>query len=118
MPNPIPDKVDEKVPLLMVLLATELISVRLSLGVLREGVMTTVMAIDPLNTPTTLTREMSVILKRAHRLLRKVVTALLLLKKELMSVEKWVVSWTDYVTYTVTRQSRAAVTTKDMVLLV
>ena len=49
---------------------------------------------------------------KAHRLLMKLVMALLLLKKSLISRAKWVVNCTVSVNCTSIRQSRASVTTK------
>lgn len=57
-----------------------------------EGVMLVTIVVDPLNTPTILTLEVSRMLSRAHRLLRKLVLELLLLKKSLILIAKCVVS--------------------------
>ena len=56
------------------------------------GVIVVVMVVDPLNTPTTLTLEVSTILRKVQRLLMKLVDEVLLLKKLLMFMLKWVVS--------------------------
>lgn len=53
---------------------------------------TAVTAVDPLCTPTTLTLDVSTMLRRAHRLLMKLVTLVLLAKKSLIFISKWVVS--------------------------
>ena len=72
-----------------------------------EGVMTAVTVVEPLKTPTTLTLEVSWMLRRAHRLLMKLVMVLFELKKSLMFMAKWVVSWIDSVNSICSRQSRA-----------
>lgn len=56
------------------------------------GVIARTIIVDPLKTPTTLTLEVSTILRSAHMLLIKLVMALLLLKKSLISMEKCVVN--------------------------
>lgn len=56
--------------------------------VFTEGVMAVVTVVEPLNTPTTLTREVSTMLRSAQRLLIKLVMELLLLKKSSISMEK------------------------------
>ena len=116
-PRPIFDNTEEKLPLAIAEAAVLLISVKLSFVAL-DGVTTAVTVVEPLKTPTTLTRDVSTMLRRAHRLLMKLVIVLLLLKKLLISVEKWVVSWTDSVISTVMRQSMAEVTTNAIVLFV
>lgn len=56
--------------------------------VVTEGVMAAVTVVDPLNTPTTFTREVSTMLRSAHRLLMKLVMEEELLKKSSISMEK------------------------------
>jgi predicted phosphoribosyltransferase len=74
----------------------EAVGVSLALNVvLVLGVMLTVTLVDPLKTPTTLTLEVSLIFNNAQRLLMKLVSTPALLKKSLISIAKWVVSWTD-----------------------
>lgn len=53
-----------------------------------EGVMAVVIVVEPLNTPTTLTLEVSTMLSSAHRLLMKLVIEEELLKKSSISMEK------------------------------
>lgn len=67
-----------------------------------ELVMDVTMLVDPECTPTTLTLDVSTMLSKAQRLLMKLVRVLLLLKKSVMFMAKWVVSWIDSVSYTVT----------------
>jgi len=96
-PNPvIPDMLEMKVPLLMIDVKVELIAVKegsVELAVeLTLLVITATMVVDPLTTPTILTRDVSTMLSSAHKLLMKLVTEVLLLKKSLIFIEKWVVS--------------------------
>ena len=77
-----------------------------------EGVIAVVIVVDPLNTPTILTLEVSRMLRRAQRLLMKLVVEVLLLKKSLMLIAKWVVSWTVSLSYKTMVQSISSVTTK------
>lgn len=83
-----------------------------------EGVIAVMMVVDPLNTPTILTLEVSRMLSRAHRLLMKLVVEVLLLKKSFMFIAKCVVSCNVSVSYKTKVQSTSSVTTKLMVLLV
>jgi len=55
---------------------------------LADGVIAVTMSVDPLKTPTTLTLEVSTMLRRAQRLLMKLVMELLLEKKVLISMAK------------------------------
>ena len=103
-----------KIPLLMISFKLEEIlerggSVEV---VFVEGVIAVVIVVDPLNTPTILTLEVSRMLRRAQRLLMKLVVEVLLLKKSLMLIAKWVVSWTVSLSYKTMVQSISSVTTK------
>ena len=68
---------------------------------LAVGDITVVTVVDPECTPTTLTLEVSTMFNRAHKLLMKLVMMLVLLKKSLMFMAKWVVNWIDSVSSTV-----------------
>ena len=73
--------------------------------------------VDPEKTPTTFTREVSVICSKAQRLLMKLVMALLE-KKVLISMEKCVVSEMESTIETTAVQSGASVRTNSIVLFV
>jgi len=81
---------EEKDPLLMAEVRSALIVGKVASVVefALDGVISAVTMTDPENTPTTLIMEVSVISRRAARLLMKVVMVLLLLKKVLMSMAK------------------------------
>ena len=70
--------------------ATEVSSVTLESA--NGSVITVVMITDPLKTPTTLTLDVSTMLRRAHKLLMKLVMWLSSLKKSFISMAKWVVN--------------------------
>jgi len=79
-----------KPPLLIILFKlAEIVEIGGSVElVLVEGVIAVVIVVDPLNTPTILTLEVSRMLRRAHKLLMKFVVEELLLKKSLMLIAK------------------------------
>lgn len=80
----------------MVLVPFDVVTVALAVGDI-----TVVTVVDPECTPTTLTLEVSTMFNRAHKLLMKLVMMLVLLKKSLMFMAKWVVNWIDSVSSTV-----------------
>ena len=69
--------------------------------VLVVGDITVVTVVDPECTPTTLTLDVSTMFNNAHKLLIKLVMILVLLKKSLTFMAKWVVNWIDSVSSTV-----------------
>jgi hypothetical protein len=88
LPNP--DIPEANPPLLIIVFKLEEIaeiggSVELAFV---DGVIAVVIVVDPLNTPTILTLEVSRMLRRAHRLLMKLVVEELLLKKSLILIAK------------------------------
>ena len=82
---------------------------------LAVGDITVVTVVDPECTPTTLTLDVSTIFSRAHKLLMKLVMTLVLLKKSLTFMAKWVVNWIDSVSSTVAKQLGSSVKMKNIV---
>ena len=117
LPNPADAIPDDKPPLLIIVFKVEEIVDRegsVEVGS-TAGVMLVTIVVEPLNTPTILTLEVSRMLSKAHKLLMKLVFVLLLLKKSLMLIAKWVVSCTVSLSYNTIVQSISSVTTKLMV---